>query len=144
MTSVIPVEQNGKKTHVPVITVLESGTAVHVRPISTKSGHVHLDAKLVFSHIGDVEELTFDAVSERDEHGNMVAEGTTLQVPEFTATKVAISTAIPLNGAYVVAGMESPDTDDDRRAVVVFRVRPGAEMNAIERSAEANSEKKTR
>ncbi len=117
--SVIPVVGDFAAAQSPVVVVLAEGTTLSVQAvISPDRRFVRLTLVPFFSEIQDVKEFTFNGsqttttVPVTDEDGETkletktVAEGTTLQLPEFAFTTVTTTVSVPDGGTVLLGGIK--------------------------------------
>ena len=108
VTSVRPVNRESGTALQPIITVLEDGLTLQLRP-SLLDGNVHIDGEITLSTVGDVAKFTF---GEADPH-----RGTTVQIPEFRQQRVHLSKTVQAGQSLLV------DPHFARKTVVKRRFR---------------------
>lgn len=144
VTSVIPVVGDFAAAHQPVIVVLSEGTSLSVQAVvSADRRFVRLTLVPFFSHIGDVQEFTFNgrtssdtgsdvefdtendnAESRRATNNRRVTEGTTVQLPTFAFTTVTTTVSVPDGGTVLLGGIKRLREGRNERGVPLLSKVP--------------------
>jgi hypothetical protein len=106
VVSVKPVRGDRAIAHQPVISVVEEGTRLRLRPVLRENGAVRLDYKIVMTAIHKVDTFKFSVT------GN--EEPATVQLPVVETMQVDGTNELAVGSTLVVAGLVKPDREPER------------------------------